>query len=104
MENILCIVQTEGDGSLAKAALEAVSVAKELAQGLAATFAVGLLGQDVQAGRPGSERQMGEQAREQEARIHRGGAETPRRFARDVMPAGRSYCLQRYLCASAPPR
>jgi electron transfer flavoprotein alpha subunit len=50
MENILCIVQTEGDGSLAKAALEAVSVAKELAQGLAATFAVGLLGQDVQAG------------------------------------------------------
>jgi len=50
METILCIVQTEGDGSLAKAALEAVGVAKELAQGLAATFAVGLLGETVQAG------------------------------------------------------
>ncbi|MBF0481834.1 MAG: electron transfer flavoprotein subunit alpha [Desulfovibrionaceae bacterium] len=50
METIVCIVQTEGDGSLAKAALEAVACAKELAAGLTAQFAVGLLGETVQPG------------------------------------------------------
>lgn len=49
METILLLVHTEADGSLAKSALEALSGAKTLAEGLGGTLAVGLVGADVQA-------------------------------------------------------
>jgi electron transfer flavoprotein alpha subunit len=48
MEKILFVAQTEADGSLAKASLEALSAAKTLAADLKVQFAVGLTGAQVQ--------------------------------------------------------
>ena len=47
METILFLAHTEADGSLAKASLEALTAAKELAAGCGATLSVGLFGADV---------------------------------------------------------
>ncbi|WP_243363302.1 electron transfer flavoprotein subunit alpha/FixB family protein [Fundidesulfovibrio terrae] len=49
MSTILFAAQTECDGSLGKASLEALSAAKTLAEQLGADLAVGLVGSDVQA-------------------------------------------------------
>ncbi len=49
MDKILFVAHTECDGSLSRAALEALTAAKDLAQGLNAPLAVGLFGADVQA-------------------------------------------------------
>lgn len=47
METILFLAHTEADGSLAKASLEALTAAKDLAAGCGATLSVGLFGADV---------------------------------------------------------
>ncbi len=49
MEKVLFIAFTESDGTLAKPALEVLSAAKSLADGLGAELACGLVGSDVQA-------------------------------------------------------
>ena len=50
MENILCLLHTEADGSLAKPAREALAVAKDLSTQLGgAPFDLGLVGADVAA-------------------------------------------------------
>jgi len=49
MEKILYLAHTEADGTLCKTALEALSAVKSLAQGLGGEFAVGLVGESVQA-------------------------------------------------------
>lgn len=50
METILCLLHTEGDGSLAKAAREAVSAAIELSRALSGSrLAVGLVGPNLEA-------------------------------------------------------
>jgi len=49
MDTILFVAQTESDGSLGKASLEALTSAKTLAQELGTTFSVGLVGANVQA-------------------------------------------------------
>jgi electron transfer flavoprotein alpha subunit len=49
MEKILILLHTESDGSLPKSALEAISSAKQLAEGLGgACLTVGLVGEDIQ--------------------------------------------------------
>jgi electron transfer flavoprotein alpha subunit len=50
METILCLAHTENDGSLGKAALESLSVAKDLSASLpGSVFVVGLVGDEVQS-------------------------------------------------------
>ncbi|MFP5240403.1 MAG: electron transfer flavoprotein subunit alpha/FixB family protein [Acidobacteriota bacterium] len=49
MDKILFVAQTECDGSLSKASLEALTAAKTLAEQLGAPLAVGLVGEAVQA-------------------------------------------------------
>ncbi len=49
MESILFLAPTESDGTLSKAALEALGAATELTTALSATLAVGLWGADIQA-------------------------------------------------------
>ncbi|BBD07778.1 electron transfer flavoprotein subunit alpha/FixB family protein [Desulfovibrio ferrophilus] len=49
MDTILYLAHTEADGSLSKTALEALSAVKSLAKGLGGGFAVGLVGEAVQA-------------------------------------------------------
>lgn len=49
MENILCLIHTETDGSLGKPSLEALAGAKALADGLGAAWYVGLAGENVEA-------------------------------------------------------
>jgi electron transfer flavoprotein alpha subunit len=49
MDTILFIAQTESDGTLGKASLEALGAAKELAASLGADLACGLVGENVQA-------------------------------------------------------
>jgi len=49
MDKILFVAQTECDGSLSKASLEALTAAKTLAAQTGASLAVGLVGADVQA-------------------------------------------------------
>jgi len=50
METILILVHTEGDGSLAKSAREALHAAAALHQGLAgSTLVVGIVGKSVQS-------------------------------------------------------
>ncbi|WP_243546963.1 electron transfer flavoprotein subunit alpha/FixB family protein [Pseudodesulfovibrio tunisiensis] len=49
MSKILFLAHTEADGSLHKAAREALTGAKALAEGLGGEFAVGIIGADVQA-------------------------------------------------------
>lgn len=49
MEKILYLAHTEADGSLSKTALEALAAVKALATGLSGEFAVGLVGESVQA-------------------------------------------------------
>lgn len=47
MEKILCLLHTESDGALHKSAFEAVGGAKDLAAGLGAAFAIGVVGESV---------------------------------------------------------
>ncbi|MFZ5428025.1 MAG: electron transfer flavoprotein subunit alpha/FixB family protein [Thermodesulfobacteriota bacterium] len=49
MDKILFVAQTECDGSLGKASLEALTAAKDLAAQLGAPLCVGIVGADVQA-------------------------------------------------------
>lgn len=49
MEKILFLAHTESDGSLGKSTLEALTAAKQLADGLGQPFSVALLGEDVAA-------------------------------------------------------
>lgn len=49
MDTILVLLHTEGDGSLAKPALEALGTARTLSDALQAPFAVGLVGAAVQS-------------------------------------------------------
>jgi electron transfer flavoprotein alpha subunit len=49
MDQVLLLVNTEADGGLHKSALEALTAAKTLAEGLGATLSIGLVGADVAA-------------------------------------------------------
>ncbi|MBI4804681.1 MAG: electron transfer flavoprotein subunit alpha [Desulfovibrio sp.] len=49
MDKILFVAQTESDGTLSKASLEALTAAKTLAEQLKAGFCVGIVGADIQA-------------------------------------------------------
>lgn len=49
MDKILCLLHTESDGSLHKSAFETVGAAKDLAAGLSAAFAIGIVGESVAA-------------------------------------------------------
>jgi len=49
MSTVLYLAHTEGDGTLHKSALEALTAAKALAEGMGADLAVGVIGADVSA-------------------------------------------------------